>query len=200
MAGASLRRRGLLPVPRASCGVVALLWPAGRGAAHAQGDPHRPAGPVSFQTGAECMACHNGLITPSRRGRLDWRELARLDDGALLAGPVLAGRRPPRSDRSSGACRGDRGRVLHLPHADDHLSRPRRRGTRQGVRTPSHRRAAVRIRWQPTACRAPCAIRSRTSGSGRPRASPAGTSSTSPVRPARSRCSDRSRSMMAGRT
>jgi hypothetical protein len=42
-----------------------LVWPAGRGAARAQGDPHRPAGPVAFQTGAECMACHNGLTTPS---------------------------------------------------------------------------------------------------------------------------------------
>jgi hypothetical protein len=42
-----------------------LLWPAARGAAHAQGDPHRPAGPVAFQTGAECMACHNSLTTPS---------------------------------------------------------------------------------------------------------------------------------------
>jgi hypothetical protein len=44
---------------------LALLWPAGPGTSHAQGDPHRPAGPVSFQTGAECMACHNGLITPA---------------------------------------------------------------------------------------------------------------------------------------
>jgi hypothetical protein len=42
-----------------------LLWPAARGAARAQGDPHRPGGPVSFQAGAECMACHNGLTTPS---------------------------------------------------------------------------------------------------------------------------------------
>jgi hypothetical protein len=41
------------------------MWPAGRGAAQAQADPHRPAGPVAFQTGAECMACHNGLTTPS---------------------------------------------------------------------------------------------------------------------------------------
>jgi hypothetical protein len=29
----------------------------------AQVNPHRAAGPVSFQTGAECMACHNGLTT-----------------------------------------------------------------------------------------------------------------------------------------
>jgi hypothetical protein len=43
----------------------ALLWPAGRGAAQAQKDPHRPADPVAFQTGAECMACHNGLTTPA---------------------------------------------------------------------------------------------------------------------------------------
>ena len=65
MAGASvLRGRG----PFLFLGlmwVVAVLWPEGRGAARAQSDPHRPAGPVSFQTGAECMACHNGLTTPS---------------------------------------------------------------------------------------------------------------------------------------
>jgi hypothetical protein len=44
---------------------VALLWPADQYAARAQADPHRPAGPVSFLAGAECMACHNGLTTPS---------------------------------------------------------------------------------------------------------------------------------------
>ena len=64
MAGASLRRRGLF-LFLCIVWVAALLWPAGRGAAHAQADPHRPAGPVSFQTGAECMACHNGLTTPT---------------------------------------------------------------------------------------------------------------------------------------
>jgi hypothetical protein len=41
------------------------VWPSSRDAARAQADPHRPAGPVSFQTGAECMACHNGLTTPA---------------------------------------------------------------------------------------------------------------------------------------
>jgi hypothetical protein len=45
--------------------IGALLWTASLGGAHAQGDPHRPMGPVVFQTGAECMACHNGLTTPS---------------------------------------------------------------------------------------------------------------------------------------
>ena len=64
MAGASLGRRGLF-LFHCIVWVAALLWPAGRGAAHAQGDPHRPAGPVSFQTGAECMACHNGLTAPT---------------------------------------------------------------------------------------------------------------------------------------
>jgi hypothetical protein len=42
-----------------------LLWSGAHGVAHAQGDLHRPAGPVAFQTGAECMGCHNGLTTPS---------------------------------------------------------------------------------------------------------------------------------------
>jgi hypothetical protein len=65
MAGASLfRGRGLLLL-LGFLWLVAVLSPTGRGAAHAQADPHRPAGPVAFQTGAECMACHNGLITPS---------------------------------------------------------------------------------------------------------------------------------------
>ena len=65
MAGASLRRHGLFLL-LCLLWVGALLGSAGRGAALAQGDPHRPAGPaVSFQTGAECMACHNGLTTPA---------------------------------------------------------------------------------------------------------------------------------------
>jgi hypothetical protein len=65
MAGASLLRgRGLLLFVGVLW-LVAVLWPTGRGAAHAQADPHRPAGPVAFQTGAECMACHNGLTTPA---------------------------------------------------------------------------------------------------------------------------------------
>jgi hypothetical protein len=45
--------------------LVAVLWLTGRPAAQAQADPHRPSGPVAFQTGAECMACHNGLTAPS---------------------------------------------------------------------------------------------------------------------------------------
>lgn len=66
VAGASLLRgrRGLLAcVGLLYAGV--LSWPAGHGAARAQGDPHRPAGPVAFQAGSECMACHNGLTAPS---------------------------------------------------------------------------------------------------------------------------------------
>jgi hypothetical protein len=64
MAGASLRGRGpflLLGV----LWVVTVVWPTAGGGAQVQADPHRPAGPVAFQTGAECMACHNGLTTPS---------------------------------------------------------------------------------------------------------------------------------------
>lgn len=64
MAGASRGRRGLfLPLCVLCAGV--LLWVGSRGAARAQEDPHRPPGPVAFQTGAECMACHNGLTTPT---------------------------------------------------------------------------------------------------------------------------------------
>jgi hypothetical protein len=64
MAGASRRTRGLF-LPLAVLGAAALLGVANRNAARAQTDPHRTPGPVSFQTGAECMACHNGLTTPT---------------------------------------------------------------------------------------------------------------------------------------
>ena len=198
MAGASvLRGRG----PFLFLGlmwVVAVLWPEGRGAARAQSDPHRPAGPVSFKTGAECMACHNGLTTPSGRGRLDRRELARHDDGQLLARSLLAGARPARGDRSSGACRGDRGRVLHLPHADDHAIRPAPRAAHgRGLRAPADRRPAGRIRWPRTACRARYAIRSQRATWHARELHRRLRRSTSPVLPARSRCSVRSRSMRA---
>ena len=65
MAGASLLHGRGLFVCLGLLYVGMLLGPVGRDAAHAQADPHRPAGPVAFQTGAECMACHNGLTTPS---------------------------------------------------------------------------------------------------------------------------------------
>ena len=63
MAGNGNGRRSL--ILGASLLVTSLVWSSGRDAARAQADPHRPAGPVSFQTGAECMACHNGLVTPA---------------------------------------------------------------------------------------------------------------------------------------
>jgi hypothetical protein len=65
MAGADrFRGHGLFVCLSLVC-AGALLWPSGTATSHAQGDPHRPAGPVSFQTGVECMACHNGLTTPA---------------------------------------------------------------------------------------------------------------------------------------
>lgn len=64
MAGASLRGRGLFVCVCLLC-AGALVWPAAGGVTQAQADPHRPVGPVAFQTGTECMACHNGLTTPS---------------------------------------------------------------------------------------------------------------------------------------
>lgn len=64
MAGARLPGRGPFLFLSAFLLVLAL-WPATRGAAQAQADPHRPSGPVAFQTSAECLACHNGLTAPS---------------------------------------------------------------------------------------------------------------------------------------
>ena len=62
MAGVSFRRRARL-LPMCLIGAATLACLLGRSVARAQTDPHRPAGPVSFQTGDECMACHNGLMT-----------------------------------------------------------------------------------------------------------------------------------------
>ena len=64
MAGVSLRRR-VLSLSLCLLFIGALFWVAGRSAVRAQADPHRPQEPVAFQTGAECMACHNGLTTVS---------------------------------------------------------------------------------------------------------------------------------------
>ena len=64
MAGASLRGRGPFLV-LGLLWVATVVWPAARSGAQAQADPHRPADRVAFQTGAECLACHNGLTTPS---------------------------------------------------------------------------------------------------------------------------------------
>jgi hypothetical protein len=65
MAGASLFR-GRGPFLFLAVLLLAIaLWPTSRGGVHAQADPHRPPGPAAFQTGTECMACHNGLTTPS---------------------------------------------------------------------------------------------------------------------------------------
>ena len=142
MAGGSLlARTRSRPVLSASSGAGALLWPAGRGAAHAQARSAPPGGPGRRSRPAP-SAWPATTASPRQAGEdvsigVSWR-------ASMMAhssrDPVLAGRRPARSDRPSGARRGDRGRVLHLPHADDDLSGPRRRRTRQGVRTPSHRR------------------------------------------------------------
>ena len=53
-----------------------------------------------------------------RRGHLDRRRLAAHDDGQRGARPVLARGSAARNDRPSRVARGDRGRVLDLPHAD----------------------------------------------------------------------------------
>jgi hypothetical protein len=63
MAGASLSRRLLLMLLGLLC--AGVMWVERRDSARAQSNPHRPPGPVSFQTGDECVVCHNGLSTPS---------------------------------------------------------------------------------------------------------------------------------------
>jgi hypothetical protein len=65
MAGASLLRGRRLFACLCLLYAGVLLWTPVRSTAHAQRDPHRPGGPVTFQASAECMACHNGLTAPS---------------------------------------------------------------------------------------------------------------------------------------
>jgi hypothetical protein len=67
MAGAKARRVHALFV--AVCGLwgVTLVWPSppGDATAHAQTQGPAAHAGLSFQTGNECMACHNGLTTPA---------------------------------------------------------------------------------------------------------------------------------------
>ena len=68
-----------------------------------------------------------------RRRRLDRRRVARIDDGQLVARPVLAGLGPARNPRSSRSPRGHRGRVRNVPHADGAGGVVARRGGRAAV-------------------------------------------------------------------
>jgi hypothetical protein len=63
MGGASFWGRGGSPLVLCVVWVAALSWPSDRDTAAAQADSHGSSGPVAFQGGTECMACHNGLTT-----------------------------------------------------------------------------------------------------------------------------------------
>ena len=95
--------------------------------------------PPLFVTSDRCQACHNGLVTARRRGRLDRRRLAGLDDGQRRPGPILAGVHPPRDPGQPEDRRGRRARVLGLPHAHGPLSGQGGRRHGAGLR-PSSRR------------------------------------------------------------
>ena len=68
-----------------------------------------------------CLACHNGLITPSGEDVSIGLRLAFHDDGELRARPVLAWPACAAKSWITRAAGRDRGRVLDLPHADGAL-------------------------------------------------------------------------------
>ena len=124
--------RGLLS-PLVAAGMVGLAGVASFTAAPRRRPAAAPrpsdAGhdPERFQTSHNCVACHNGLITPSGEDVSIGARLARVDDGQLVA-RSRTGRRPSGAKRSTIPQRPrDRGRVLDLPHADG-------RGPRRGSR------------------------------------------------------------------
>ena len=144
------------------------LWPAGRGAARAQADPHRPAGPVSFQTGAECMACHNGLTTPAGEDvsiGVSWRAsmMAHSSRDPYWQGAV---RREAIDHPEHAAAIEDECSICHMPMT----TYPARAAGGLGqvfahlpIGSPR-----LRIRWPPTACPARSATRSREERLGSP--------------------------------
>ena len=61
--------------------------------------PERPASQNNserkFQTSDRCIACHNGLTTPSGDGCFHRIRVARQHHGELVSRPLLAGERTP---------------------------------------------------------------------------------------------------------
>jgi hypothetical protein len=198
MPGASLRRYGLFLF-------LCLLWvgarlgTAGRGTARAQGDPHRPAGPVSFQTGAECMACHNGLTTPAGEDvsiGVSWRAsmMAHSSRDPYWQGAV---RREAIDHPEHAAAIEVECSICHMPMT----TYPARAAGGLGKvfgHVPIGNRGTNPLAADGVSCTVCHQITNERLGS--PESFTGGYASTSPVLPARSRCSGRSRLMMAGRT
>ncbi len=99
-----VRRRVLLGMVMRTLFVLSCVA-FGVSAMYAQRNPHTEI----FATSDQCMACHNGLRTPSGEDVSIGAALARVDDGQFVARSVLAGGGAERSARSPGRGRRDSG-------------------------------------------------------------------------------------------
>ena len=149
-----------------------------------------------FKTSDQCHGVPQRAADAGRGRRLDRRELARVDDGQLVARSVLAGRRATGSDRSS-ARRRTRFR-MNARRATCRCRAPSRgslvRRAQFSIICRSTREGDGAIGWRTMAWRVRCAIRSPTGISARLRVLPADSSSRRRRRRSRGRCSARFRS------
>ena len=114
-----------------------------------------------FQTSDRCVACHNGITTPTGEDisiGINWRTSMMANAGR---DPYwMAGVRRETIDHPTAAS-AHPGRVHHLPHADDALrSQAGRRRRAKRSRTFRPTRASSATGWRTMACRARCATRS----------------------------------------
>ena len=156
----------------------------------------RPKPPVpQFHTSDRCVACHNGLLTASGEDvsiGFDWRAsmMANSSRDPYWQASV---RRETMDHAESAAAIEDECAICHMP-IPRYEAKLRRR-TRPRVRAPAvRRRREGRARRPPTACRAPCAIRSAPRGSAPARASTAALSCSRRRRPTRGRSTAPSKS------
>ena len=143
-------------------------------AMYAQRNPHTEI----FATSDQCMACHNGLRTPSGEDvsiGASWR--ASMMANSSRDPYWQAGVRREVLDHPAAAA-GDSGRVRDVPHADvAHRGAAQRASkARCSITCPSRTKAIGPIVSRTTASPARCAIRSPIRISARPRALPAATS------------------------
>ncbi len=147
-----------LPVAGRPVARGAAVGRAGRGAAAAQARSAAARGPGRCSRPShDCMACHNGLTTPTGEDVSIGVSLARVDDGELLARSVLAGRASGANDRPSGSARAaieDECSICHMPMARTHGARRRPAQARCSRTCRSARGEPETIGWPPTACRA----------------------------------------------